>query len=261
MTMKSSDVAADAARSGSVSAAEWAVRVDLAACYRLAAVHRWTDHIYTHFSAKVPGAQDQYLVNAYGLGFDEVTASNLVRVDLQGRVLHDPTGLGINPAGFVIHSAVHAARPDAHCVLHTHTRDGIAVSALAEGLLMLSQQAMRFDGRVGYHDYEGIALDLGEQQRLVRDLGQANVLVLRHHGLLVCGRSCAEAFQDLYALERACTIQMAVLAAGRPIAPVAPGVASGVGVTARAHLGGDLTHRQWTAFRRLLDRTQPDYAR
>ncbi|MPZ45725.1 MAG: class II aldolase/adducin family protein, partial [Betaproteobacteria bacterium] len=154
-----------------VSEAEWQVRTDLAAAYHLAVIYGWTDIILTHFSARVPDADNHFLLNAYGLMFDEVTASNLVKVDHEGNILEDITGLGINQAGFVIHGCVHTVRPDAHCVLHTHTRAGIAVSAMSEGVLPLSQHSMRIVGDVTYHDYEGIALDMDERERLARDLG------------------------------------------------------------------------------------------
>lgn len=167
-----------------VSAEEWEVRVKLAAAYRLAALFRWTDHIYTHFSARVPGPDEHFLINAFGLLFDEITASNLVKVDVDGTIIDDPLGLGINQAGYVIHSAIHRARPDLKAVLHTHTRDGAAVSAQRDGLLPISQHALAYYSRVVYHDYEGVALDLDEQQRLVANLGDSNILILRNHGLL-----------------------------------------------------------------------------
>ncbi len=199
-----------------VSAEEWAVRVDLAAAYNLAVAMRMTDHIYTHISARVPGDEPHFLINAYGLTFDEITASNLVKVNIDGEILLDRTGLGINPAGFVIHSAIHRARHDAACVMHTHTAAGIAVSAQQTGLLMISQHAMRFHRRLAYHDYEGVALDMDEQQRLVADLGPHNAMILRNHGLLACGASVPDAFDAMFYLERACQAQVAALAGGLP---------------------------------------------
>ncbi|KTS30508.1 class II aldolase/adducin family protein, partial [Methylobacterium indicum] len=186
------------------------VRVDLAAAYRL--IHRLglDDSIYTHISARLPGPEHHFLINPYGLRFEEVKAGNLVTVDLDGRVVDDPCGLGINPAGFTIHSAVHAAREDALCVLHTHTVAGVAVSCQEEGLLPLNQWSMQFAGRLAYHDYEGIALDLDERQRLVADLGDKPVMVLRNHGMLTCGRSVAEAFKLMHNLERSCRAQLAL---------------------------------------------------
>ena len=170
-----------------VTPEEWDVRVKLAAAYRLAALYKWTDHIYTHFSARVPGPEEHFLINAFGLLFDEISASNLVKVDLDGTLVDDPTGLGINYAGYVIHSAIHGARHDLQAVLHTHTRDGIAVSAQKSGLLPISQHSIGFSGRVAYHGYEGIALDLDERERLVADLGDKSVMILRNHGLLTAG--------------------------------------------------------------------------
>ena len=196
-----------------VTPEEWEVRVKLAAAYRLAALFKWTDHIYTHFSARVPGPDEHFLINAFGLLFDEISASNLVKVDIDGSIVDDPTGLGINPAGYVIHSAIHAARPDLQAVLHTHTRDGIAVSAQRDGLLPISQHSIGFSGRVAYHGYEGVALDLDERERLVADLGNKSVLILRNHGLLTAGVSVEHAFQQLHGLERACNIQIAAQAA------------------------------------------------
>jgi len=186
-----------------VSAEEWDTRVDLAACYRLAAHFRMTDMIYTHISARVPGPEHHFLINAFGLLWDEITASTLVKVTLDGETVDDPTGSGINRAGYVIHSAIHRARPDVNCVIHTHTAAGIAVSAQDQGLLPVSQHAMRFTDKLAYHDYEGLALDLDEQQRLVRDLGDRKAMILRNHGLLTCGSSIYEAFDLMYYLERA----------------------------------------------------------
>ncbi|UCJ15294.1 class II aldolase/adducin family protein [Pseudomonas sp. MM211] len=197
-----------------VSPEEWEVRVKLAAAYQLAALFRWTDHIYTHFSARVPGPDEHFLINAFGLLFDEITASNLVKVDVDGTIIDDPLNLGINQAGYVIHSAIHRARPDLQAVLHTHTRDGAAVSAQRGGLLPLSQHALGFYSRVKYHDYEGVALDLDEQERLVADLGDSNIFILRNHGLLTGGISVEHAFRELHGLERACNIQIAAQAGG-----------------------------------------------
>jgi len=176
-----------------------------------------TDLIYTHISARVPGPEAHFLINAYGLLFDEIKASSLVKVTLDGDVIEDPTGLGINPAGFVIHGAVHRARHDVACVMHTHTTAGLAVAAQRQGLLPLTQHAMRFTDAIGYHDYEGIALELDEQRRLVADLGKHNAMILRNHGLLVCGPTVHDAFDLMAHLERACQAQVAALA-GRAFA-------------------------------------------
>jgi ribulose-5-phosphate 4-epimerase/fuculose-1-phosphate aldolase len=208
-----------------VGEAEWRQRVDLAAAYRLAHHYRMTDQIYTHLTAKVPGT-DRFLINPYGVLFDEVTASCLVTVDLDGKVIHDPTGIGINPAGFLIHSCVHRARPDFQCVLHTHTSAGLAVAAQKRGLLMLTQHAMRFHRRLGYHDYEGIALDFSEQERLVRDLGPHKAMILRNHGLLTVGETPAQAFLRMYYLDKSCEIQVAATAGGAKLVTPHPDSAS-----------------------------------
>ena len=181
---------------GQVSPEEWALRVDLAACYRLVAAYGWSDLVFTHISARIPGADHQFLINPYGLMFDEITASSLVRVDQQCNVL-SPTPFPVNPAGFVIHSAIHALREDAGCVLHTHSRAGVAVSAQKCGVLPISQQSTFVLGSLGYHDYEGVALRDDEKPRLQADLGSANFLVLRNHGLLVVGRGIADAFLNM----------------------------------------------------------------
>lgn len=245
-----------------VSPDEWEVRVKLAAAYRLAALFKWTDHIYTHFSARVPGPEEHFLINAYGLLFDEITASNLVKVDIDGSIVDDPTGLGINPAGYVIHSAIHAARPDLQAVLHTHTRDGIAVSAQQDGLLPISQHSIVFSGRVAYHGYEGVALDLDERERLVADLGDKSVLILRNHGLLTAGVSVEHAFQQLHGLERACTIQIAAQAAGNAklVFPPAEVVAK-VETQAEVFKKGDGpgVERHWNALIRQLERSDSEY--
>lgn len=241
-----------------VSAEEWAIRVDLAAAYNLAALHRMTDHIYTHFSARVPGEDAHFLLNAYGLTFDEVTASNLVKVDQHGCIILDSTGLGINPAGFVIHSAVHAHRHDVVCVMHTHTAAGIAVSAQKQGLLMVSQHAMRFHNRLSYHDYEGVVLETDEQARIVENLGENNAMVLRNHGLMVCGDSVADAFDGLYYLERACQAQIAAQSGGQELLIAPDAVAEKVAAQFDRH---DRVSRakQWPPFLRALDRLNPGY--
>lgn len=193
-----------------VSPEEWSTRVDLAACYRLMHHYGMTDMVYNHISARIPGTE-HLLINAYGFLYSEITASNLVTIDLQGKPVLSPVnpmGYGVNPAGAVIHTAVHQAREDAGCVIHTHTRAGMAVSATQAGLLPLTQTAMRFHGHVGYHDYEGPALNLDEQARLQRDLGQHEVLVLRNHGMLVVGPNVPEAFNRCYWLEMACKAQV-----------------------------------------------------
>jgi ribulose-5-phosphate 4-epimerase/fuculose-1-phosphate aldolase len=224
-----------------MSADEWRTRVDLAAFYRLSAHYGWTDLIYTHISARVPGPTDHFLLNPFGFMFDEVTASNLVKVDVDGRIV-SPTPHHIHPAGFVIHSAVHQARPDAMCVMHAHTRAGMAVSMMKEGLLPLSQHAMLFTGRVGYHDTEGLALDLDERGRLVRDLGDNAVLILRNHGTLVTGSSMVETFSMMWHLEKAMQAQVDALASQQQLTWPSDAVARS------------------TAYNGYTDRPMPEYA-
>jgi ribulose-5-phosphate 4-epimerase/fuculose-1-phosphate aldolase len=235
---------------------EWAVRVDLAACYRLAAHFGMTDLIYTHISARVPGSDAHFLINAYGLLFDEIKASTLVKVTLQGEVVDDPTGLGINPAGFLIHGAVHGARHDVGCVMHTHTTAGLAVAAQRRGLLPLTQHAMRFAGALAYHDYEGIALEPDEQKRLVADLGAHNAMILRNHGLLTCSATVHDTFDLMAHLERACQAQVAALAGNAEL--VMPAVALKVAAQF-ARPGRQAPANAWKALLRLLDRRDPSY--
>src|SRR3954469_7417721 len=200
-----------------ISAAERQVRIDLAACYRLVAHFGMDDLIYTHITARVPGTRDQFLMNPFGTIFSEVTASSLVKIDIDGNVI-SPGDAKINPAGFVVHSAIHMHRHDAGCVLHTHTEAGMAVSATKEGLLPLNQKSMMFYNRVGYHDYEGLAFSTDERERLYRDLGPHKSLILRHHGLLTVGEDCAEAFSLMYSLEVACRLQVDALSLNRELA-------------------------------------------
>jgi ribulose-5-phosphate 4-epimerase/fuculose-1-phosphate aldolase len=240
------------------SAAERRVRTDLAACYRLVAHFRMTDLIYTHISARLPGREPRFLINPYGFLFEEITASSLVTVALDGTILDDPTGLGINPAGFVIHSAIHGARHDVGCVIHTHTAAGLAVAAQKHGLLPLSQHAMRFTGSLAYHDYEGVALDMDEQRRLVRDLGPRDAMILRNHGLLTCGASACEAFDLMYYLERACQAQVGAMAGGAKLSLPPPVVARRV-ATQFARPGRSSPGKAWAALLRHLDRTEPGY--
>ncbi|HKR86780.1 MAG TPA: class II aldolase/adducin family protein [Phenylobacterium sp.] len=244
--------------SPNMTEAERQTRVDLAACYRLIAHFGLNELTYNHISARIPGGEEEILINPFGLMFDEVCASNLVKVDLAGRVIDDPTGLGINEAGYVIHGAVHAGRPDVICVIHTHTPAGMAVSAQAEGLLPLTQNAMMFYEQIGYHDYEGIAVELEEQRRLVSDLGQHRAMILRNHGLLVAGLSIAEAFNTMYFLENACRAQVSAMAGGRPLNFPSEDAARNAAAIAREH-GLAAAERDWPALRRLADRLDPSY--
>ena len=242
------------------------LRRDLAAAYRLIALEGMDDSIYTHISARLPdgpGGQKQFLLNPYGLRFDEVTASNLVTVDETGAVLDDPYGAGVNAAGFTIHSAVHMARHDAVCVLHTHTVAGVAVSSVQEGVLPLNQWSAQFFGRVAFHDYEGIALDLDERARIVADLGDRFVMMLRNHGTLLLGRSVAEAMKLALNLERSCKAQIAALGMGLTPVVLSDEVAEH---TARQYQSaydgvenGNKPDPEWAAMLRRLDRAAPDY--
>jgi ribulose-5-phosphate 4-epimerase/fuculose-1-phosphate aldolase len=241
-----------------VSAEEWQVRVDLAAAYRLIAYHGWDDLVFTHISARVPGAEEHFLINPYGLFFSEISASSLVKVDLAGRIILESPH-PINPAGFVIHSAIHAGRPDVVCVVHTHTPHGVAVSAQKQGLLPISQQSIFALATIGYHDYEGIAVNDAEKPRLVADLGSARCFVLRNHGLLTVGPSIPQAMLEMYNLERACQIQILAQSGGADLVPVAPAVLAGVAgalQTVTKGMGADLV---WPAWLRLLDRLDRSY--
>lgn len=240
-----------------VSAEEWQARVDLAACYRLVAHFKMTDWIYNHISVRVPGSHEHYLINPFGLLYEEITASSLVKVDVKGRLVED-VALEVNPAAFVIHGAIHQARPDIECVLHTHTRAGVGVAAQAQGLLPLSQHAFKVYNRLAYHDFEGIALDMAEQQRLVADIGTKDVLILRNHGLLTMGRTVREAFELMYYLERACEIQIAALAEKSELIIPPPSVCQRT-CEQFANDSSFVKGRDWQALLRLLDRTDPSY--
>ena len=194
----------------SVSKEEWETRQDLAAFYRTIPYFGWDDLIFTHISAKVPGTDDEFLINPYGFLFDEITASNLVKVNLKGKILSDTNNF-INPAGFTIHSAIHESREDAHCIVHLHSNDGVAVASLKDGLLPLSQTGMLVRSQIAYHDYEGVALFEEEKERLVKDLGEARLMILRNHGTLALGKNVAEAFTNIYFLEKACSYQVRAL--------------------------------------------------
>jgi ribulose-5-phosphate 4-epimerase/fuculose-1-phosphate aldolase len=240
-----------------VSAEEWQTRVDLAACYRLVAMYGWTDLVFTHITARVPGPEHHFLINPYGLMFDEITASSLVKVDQQcNKVIDSP--FPVNPAGFVIHSAIHEARHDVQCVLHTHTRAGIAVSAQKCGILPISQQSTFVLASLAYHDYEGVALRDDEKERLKADLGKANNLVLRNHGLLVCGKTIPEAFLNMYTLENTCRIQLDAQAGGELIT-VNPKIIEGAMAAAKAVTVGGPGALTWPALIRKLDRVDSSY--
>ena len=243
---------------GRVSEEEWRTRVDLAALYRLVALEGWDDMIFTHISARVPGPEHHFLINPFGLYFEEVTASSLVKVNLEGEIVME-SAYGINAAGYVIHSAVHGARENARFVIHVHTDHGIAVSAQAEGLLPLSQHAMAVLPHLAYHDYEGIALHLDERERLVSDLGDKTLMMLRNHGTLATGVTAGEAWVGLFHLERACKMQVLALSAGRDRVLLAPESAR---EDVRKVVGGGLgpmSQLPWPGLLRRLDRHSPGY--
>lgn len=240
-----------------VSPAEWQLRTDLAACYRLVALYGWSDLVFTHISARLPGPEHHFLINPYGLLFEEITASSLVKVDAQCRkVLDSP--FPVNPAGFTIHSCIHAARPDVGCVLHTHSRAGVAVSAQRCGVLPISQQSTFVLASLAYHDYEGVALREDEQPRLVRDLGQCNYLVLRNHGLLTVGATVADAFLAMYTFENTCRIQIDAQAGGE-LVQVDPRILEGLAQVFKQVTAGQGANIAWPALLRKLDRLDPSY--
>ena len=243
------------ANSALMSDAEAKVRVDLAAFYRLVAHFGMTDLIDTHISARLPGTADHFLINRYGVLFEEMRPQDLVKIDLHGRLIEgqDPQKSRINLAGFTVHSAIHEARQDLACVVHTHTPDGIAVSCQAEGLLPISQHALKFYNRVGYHDYEGVALDLDERARLARSMGSHEVMILRNHGLLAAGSSIAKAFHNIMFLERACQAQIKALSGGRPLSLPSPQVCERAGDQgADRPEVADIVQLGWDAALRLL---------
>lgn len=241
-----------------VSEAEWDLRVDLAACYRLVAHFGWDDLIFTHISARVPGPEHHFLINPYGMLFDEITASSLVKVGLDGqKVMESP--YEVNPAGFTIHSAVHAAREDARCVLHTHSLNGLAVSAQKGGVLPISQQSIFVLSSLGYHAYEGVALRDDEKPRLVADLGDKSFLMLRNHGLLTVGETVADAFVFMYVFEAACMIQVRAQAGGGELIPIDPRIIAGAQAQAKQVTRGAGGSLAWPGLLRRLDRIDPSF--
>jgi len=245
-----------------VSEDEWKLRVNLAACYRLVAMYGWSDLIFTHISAKLPesvsGKDHHFLINPYGLMFDEITASSLLKIDLQGKQIHE-SSFYVNHAGFVIHSTIHEARHDAVCVLHTHSRAGAAVSAQKEGLLPISQQSSLLLSSLAYHDYEGLAVHDDERDRLKADLGDNKYMILRNHGLLTVGCSVPDAFLAMYFLETSCQIQISAQAGGT-LSPVPQKVLDGVTSAVRVQQSkGSAADLAWPALLRRLDRLSPGY--
>ncbi|PYS74457.1 MAG: class II aldolase [Acidobacteria bacterium] len=242
-----------------VSAEEWQARVDLAAAYRLVAGYGWDDLVFTHISARVPGPEHHFLINPYGMMFEEITASSLMKIDLAGNIVME-SDYKINPAGFTIHSAVHAAREDALCVMHLHTDNGIAVSAQANGLLPISQQALFVLASLGYHDYEGLALNDEEKPRLVADLGKKTFLILRNHGLLTVGQSVPDAFLSMFLLERACRIQVLAQAGGVKLIPISDKILAQIPAQEAVVTQGGRGNLAWPALLRKLDRSGSNYA-
>ena len=241
-----------------VSAEEWEQRVALAATYRLVSHFHWDDLIFTHLTARVPGPEHHFLINPYGMLFDEITASSLVKVDLTGKKVSD-SPYEINPAGFTIHSAIHAAREDAKCVLHVHSLNGIAVSAQKGGVLPVSQQSIFVLSSLGYHNYEGVALRDEEKPRLVADLGDKSFLMLRNHGLLTVADNVPDAFLLLYLFESACTIQVRAQAGGGELIPIHPQIIAGAQAQAKAVTRGAGGSLAWAGLIRKLDRIDPSY--
>jgi ribulose-5-phosphate 4-epimerase/fuculose-1-phosphate aldolase len=249
-----------ALKTPAISDAERAIRIDLAAAYRLVALFGWDDIIFTHISARVPGPEHHFLINPYGLMFEEITASSLVKIDLNANPVGEQMHIRVNPAGFTIHSAIHEVREDAGCVIHLHTPDGTAVATSKEGLQPLNQTAQLVIGDVVYHDYEGVALDHAERPRLQQDLGNHNLMLLKNHGTLTVGRTCAEAFMRMYYLERACTMQVRTRILGRDDHQTLPMVIEKNKALARDENMSAITNAlAWSALLRKLDRIDPSF--
>ena len=242
-----------------VSTEEWQLRVDLAAAYRLVAAYGWSDLVFTHISARMPGPDHNFLINPYGLMFDEITASSLVAIDQACNKLRE-SPFPVNPAGFTIHSCIHEVRDDAGCVLHTHSRAGVAVSAQKAGVLPLSQQSTLILNSLAYHDYEGVALNPDEKPRLQASLGHANFLMLRNHGLLTLGRTVQDAFLSMYFFENTCRIQIDALSGGAPLNLIGPGPIAANADIAKVANAGQGAQLAWPALLRKLDRENPGYA-
>ncbi|WP_420473365.1 class II aldolase/adducin family protein [Noviherbaspirillum sp. ST9] len=241
-----------------VSPEEWQTRVDLAACYRLVANFGWSDLVFTHITARVPGEEDRFLINPYGMMFDEITASSLVKIDLDGNKVEE-SPFPVNPAGFTIHSAIHAVRHDAQCVLHTHSVNGVAVSAQKEGVLPISQQSIFVLSSLAYHGYEGVALNAEEKPRLVADLGDKTYLMLRNHGLLTLGKTIADAFVNMYIFEATCMIQVRAQAGGGELVRVPQAIIDGAQQQAKTVTKSQGGMLAWPALLRRLDRIDPSY--
>src|SRR5262245_30824208 len=246
-------------KKSAVSPEERKVRVDLAACYRLVAHYVGDDLIFTHISARVPGPETHFLINPYGMMFDEITASSLVKIDLRGNKVVE-SAYDINPAGFTIHSAVHEGRHDAHCVLHLHTTAGCAVAAQKDGLLPISQQSLFPLSALSYHAYEGVALNPEEKPRLVADLGSTNFMILRNHGLLTCGETVAEAFLNMFILQRSCEVQVMAQSGGKELIAIPQKILAGIQAMSTSVTRGTGARLAWPGLLRKLDRVNPGYA-
>ena len=250
---------AAARRNEAASAAEREVRLQLAACYRIFDHLGWTEGIYNHITAKVPGPEEHFLINPFGLHYSEVTASNLVKIDLEGNIVGH-SEWPINPAGYVIHSAIHAARADAGCIMHTHTTTGMAVACLEEGLMQMNFYSAFFHDMIAYHDFEGLTTRLDERDRLVASLGDKDLLILRNHGLLAIGRSIPDALSKLWRLQRACDVQVTALSLGRPVIPVSEETAKlSTALNLTADPDGRAAEREFEALRRQVDRKDQSY--
>jgi ribulose-5-phosphate 4-epimerase/fuculose-1-phosphate aldolase len=241
-----------------ITAEEWALRIQLAACYRIFDLLGWTEYIFNHITLRVPGPEKHFLINPFGLWYSEVTASNLVKIDLDGNTV-GKSEHPVNKAGFVIHSAIHAVRPDAHCIMHTHTTAGVAVACQEQGITPNNFYGSQLHGRIAYHDFEGISVELDERPRLVKSLGDRNVMVLRNHGLLVCGGGVAEALRRMLNVQRACEVQLAAEASGKPITKVPVEICQRAAAQGEAFDPAGYGSRLFTAFQRRIDGIDPGY--
>jgi ribulose-5-phosphate 4-epimerase/fuculose-1-phosphate aldolase len=241
-----------------ITAEEWALRIQLAACYRIFDLLGWTEYIFNHITLRVPGPEKHFLINPFGLWYSEVTASNLVKIDLDGNTV-GKSEYPVNKAGFVIHSAIHAVRPDAHCIMHTHTTAGVAVACQEQGIAPNNFYGSQLHGRIAYHDFEGISVELDERPRLVKSLGDRNVMVLRNHGLLVCGGGVAEALRRMLNVQRACEVQLAAEASGKPITKVPVEICQRAAAQGEAFDPAGYGSRLFTAFQRRIDGIDPGY--
>jgi ribulose-5-phosphate 4-epimerase/fuculose-1-phosphate aldolase len=241
-----------------ITAEEWALRIQLAACYRIFDLLGWTEYIFNHITLRVPGPEKHFLINRFGLWYSEVTASNLVKIDLDGNTV-GKSEHPVNKAGFVIHSAIHAARPDAHCIMHTHTTAGVAVACQAEGITPNNFYGSQLHGRIAYHEFEGISVELDERPRLIKSLGNHNVMVLRNHGLLVCGGGVPEALRRMLNVQRACEVQLASEASGKPITKVPDEICERAAAQGEAFDPAGYGSRLFTAFQRRIDGIDSSY--